>query len=325
MSAETSATLFAAPGRVDRLAARLLRERERKDRGPRPRRASRSAVETYEALVDQLTGAHRIDFDPIDWDRIEAEGPMAPAVARDALATVARRRLAEYRPSMADSLLGRERDRRRELMARLQEAVKADAELYGRAKAAADAHNRMLALASEVRCLKVPAIVGVLKANGAAAALKGLVEGASLHAAGADRLVIGLDLLEFDALPDEACRAQPAGPAYAPLSDAERAEFQLAYACSASLRAAIEVLKVAPVEEVEVVARLCPPKAESAADFLPVLQAGISAQALAKGQLRKLDAAQAMAAFGARLAWTPSHGLSPIRLDGPDVTARRAA
>lgn len=325
MSAETSATLFAAPGRVDRLAARLLRERERKDRAAGPRRATRNAVESYEALVEQLTGAHRIDFERLDWDRIEAEGPMAPAVARDALASVARRRLAEYRPSMADSFLGRERDRRRELMARLQEAVKADAELYGRAKAAADAHNRMLALGPEVRRLKVSAIVGVLKANGAAAALKAVVEGASLHAAGADRLVIGLDLQEFDALPDEACLARAAGPAYAPLTHAERAELQLGYACSVSLRAAMEVLKVAPIEQVEVVARLCPPKAESAADFLPVLQAEISTQALAKGQLRKLDAAEAMAAFGARLAWTPNQGLSPIRLDGPDITARRAA
>ncbi len=96
----------------------------------------------------------------------------------------------------------------------------------------------------DVRALKPEAIAGVMKANGAAAALKEVVEGFRLHADVGGRLIGEVDLIEFDAPPDEACKAE-GGLAYLPVPEAERYQIQLVNACSAVLRAALELLRVA--------------------------------------------------------------------------------
>ena len=301
-----------------------MREGDRRRRAGERRRASKAEAEAYEALVGRLTEAHHIVFKRIDWAKIEEDGPMAPTVPRDAVSSVARKKLADYRPTLADTLLGREQDRRRELTAKVVESSRADAELYARAKAEADAHNRMLGLAVEVRALNPDAIAGVLKVNGAATALKEVVEGFSLRAEG-QRLVAHVDLIEFDALPDEACKAGASGAAWTELPAADRAQLQLANACSAALRAALEVLQVAPVEIVEVVARLCRAGGLADTDFDPVLHVKVPAMALAKANLKKMEAPTVVTALGARLNWTAARGLAPIDLADLGLAPKRAA
>jgi hypothetical protein len=323
MSARPPAQILAPLSRVDRVAGRSLREGDRRRRAGERRRASKADAEAYEALIKRLTEAHHVVFKRIDWAKIEEDGPMAPSVSRDAVSSVARRKLADYRPSLADSLLGRERDRRRELTEKVVEAAKADAALYAKAKAQADAHNRMLALAGEVRALNPDAIAGVLKVNGAAKALKDIVEAWSLSAAGS-RLIAQVDLIEFDALPDEACKASAAGvAAWTELPAAERAQLQLANACSVALRAAIEVLQAAPVEIVEVVARVCRPGGDT--DFDPVLHVKVPAIALAKANLKKMEAPTIVSALSAALDWTNVRGLAPIKLDDAALAPKKAA
>jgi hypothetical protein len=46
----------------------------------------------------------------------------------------------------------------------------------------------------------------------------------------------------------------------------------------------------------------------------------VSAAALAKLQLRKLDAAPTVVALGAQVDWKPSRGLAAIRIDDPGLT-----
>lgn len=324
MSPRPPAQVVPPMSRVDRVTARSLRESERRKRGGERRRASKADAEAWQALAARLTEAHQVTFTRIDWAEIEAMGQVVPSIPRDAVSSVARRKLQEYRPSLADNLLGRERDRRRELMEKVIEAVKADAELYARAKAEADAHNRKLALANEVRALNADAIAGVLKANGAPKALKDVIEAFSLRNEGA-RLVGQIDLLELDALPEEACRAGAGGFAWTPLTDAERAELQLNYACSAVLRVAVEVLQAAPIETVEVVARLCRPTGSAETDFDTVLHAKVHAITIAKAPLKKIAATTVLPALGARFDWTPSRGLAAIDLDDIGLAARRAA
>jgi len=325
MTARPPAQVLAPISRVDRVAGRSLREGERRRRTAERRRATRADAVAHEALIARLTEAHHTAFKRIDWDKFEAEGPMAPSVARDAVSAPARKKLQDYRPSLADTLLGRERDRRRELTARVVEASRADAELYSRAKAQADAHNRMLTLAPEVRALNADAIAGVLKVNGAAEALKETVEAFSLRTEGKTRLIAQLDLLEFDAIPDEACTGGAAGAAWAEMTDAERGKLQLDNACSVALRAAVEVLQAAPVETVEVVARLCKPGGLAETDYQPVLHVKVAAAALAKANLRKMEAAPTLVAFGARINWTPADGLAAIEIADLGLAPRRVA
>jgi hypothetical protein len=326
MSARPPAQVLAPLSRVDRVAVRSLREGERRRRAGERRRASKADAEAYETLIARLTEAHHVVFKRIDWAKIEEDGPMAPTVPRDAVSSVARKKLSDYRPTLADSLLGRERERRRELTEKVVEAARADAELYGRAKAEADAHNRMLGLAAEVRALNPDAIAGVLKVNGAAKALKDVVEGFSLRAEGPARLVAQVDLIEFDALPDEACKAAVSGAAaWTELPPADRAQLQLANACSVALRAAVEVLQVAPVEIVEMVARLCRPGGLADTDFDPVLHVKVPAIALAKANLKKMEAPTIVSALSAALDWTAVRGLAPIELDAALAPKKAAA
>jgi hypothetical protein len=316
MTVQGSAPIISAMSRVDRVAGRGIRERDRKGRDAGRRRPSRTEAEAYEALIERLTKIHQVPFERIDWAKIEAEGPVVPTVARDAVSAAARRKLANYQPSMFDNLLGREREKRRELTEQVVSAAKADAELYARAKAQADAHNRTLALAGDVRALKVEAIAGVLKANGVAAMLKDVVEGFRLHADGRNRLIGEVDLIEFDALPDEACKGD-GGLSYVAITDAERFQIQLSNACSVVLRAAVELLQVAPVEAVEIVARLCRPGGLAETDLNPVLHVKVTAAALARLQPRKLEATPLVAELAAHIDWTPTRGLAPIKIDDP--------
>lgn len=315
MTAKPPVTVIPALSRVDRAAGRLVRDSDRKRRDASRRRATRADVEAHEALIVRLTEIHKVTPTRVDWSLIEAEGPVAPAIARDATSAAARKKLADYRPTLMDNLLGVEREKRRELMEKVIEATKVDAELWARAKAEADIHNRLLALAPDVRALKLEAIGGALAIRGALAPLKDLVEGVTLHEPTPGRIVARVDLVEFDALPDEACLAGPTSAAWIGMSAAERAELQLANACSLSLRVAVEILQVAPAEAVEVVARLCRTGGLVESDLHPVLHVKIPLAALVKLQLRKVDAAPTVAAFGARVAWTPARGLSPIDLE----------
>ena len=325
MTASPPAQVLAPLSRVDRVAGRSLREGERRRRAAERRRAARADLEAHEALIARLTEAHHTAFKRIDWDKLEADGPMAPSVARDAVSAPARKKLQDYRPTLADSLLGRERDRRRELTAKVVEASRADAELYARAKAQADAHNRMLTLAPEVRALNSAAVAGILKLNGATEALKESVEAFSLRTEGKIRLIAQLDLLEFDALPDQACTGGATGATWTEMTDAERAKLQLDNACAVALRAAVEVLQAAPVETVEVVARLCKPGGLADTDYQPVLHVKVPVAALAKANLRKMEAAPTLAALGARLNWTAARGLGPIEIDDLGLAPRRVA
>jgi hypothetical protein len=227
---------------------------------------------------------------------------------------------------MLDGLLGLEAGKRRKLTDRVVEAAKADAEAYGRALEAANAHNRILKLAPDVAALKPEAIAGTLRAGTIPAAFKGVVEGFEVTARPGGRLIGYVDLLEFDALPDEACTLSAGGfPSHAQIPAAERRQLQLANGCAAALRAAVEILQVAPVDAVEVVARLCPPGGLTEDDLQPVLYVKLPAAAFGKLDLRKAEAAPTVAALKGRLDWNSVRGFAPIRLADLDLEPSRLA
>lgn len=326
MTGAAPALIIAPKSRVDRITDRSIREDDRKNRQGRRRRPTKADVDKYDALIARLTKVHQAAFEPIDWDEIVETGPVAPSVARDAVSQAARRKLTQYRPSLMDSLLGREQEVRRALTAKVLEAGKADAALYAEAKAYAEEHNRLLRLAPDVRAMKPGAIAAAVKGRDGLAELRDVLEGMALDVVGA-RLVVRIDLMEFDALPDEAAVASAVGPSFAKLSPVERSELQLANACSAALRAAVEVLEVAPADTVELLARALRPSGLSEADMDPVLYLKIPRAALKKLDLRKLDAAPIATAFAARIDWAAQRGLAPIRVDdlGLGVVGQRAA
>jgi len=324
MSVQAPVTIIAAVNRVERIAGRGLRDRERKDRGRR--RATRTEASAHEALVVRLTQVHQVAFERMDWRTVVDIGPVAPAMKRDAHSAAAKRELSDYRPSMLDALLGLEAAKRRKLTDRVVDAAKVDAEAYGRALEAANAHNRILKLAPDVAALKTEAIAGALRAGTIASAFRDVVEGFEVVARPGGRLIGYVDLLEFDSLPDEACTLSNGGfPSHAQISLAERRQLQLANGCSTVLRAAVEILQVAPVDAVEVVARLCRPGGFTEDDMEPVLYVKLPISALAGLDLRKVEAPAAVAVLKGRLDWNSVRGFAPIRLDDLGLAERRLA
>ena len=313
MTSKDSAQVISAKSRIDRVADRAMRETQRKARNVGRRRPSRPDADAYKARIAALTEAHKIEFERVDWDEIIECGPVAPDISRDSESAAARRTLIEYRPSMMDSLLGREKERRRELTLKVGEAAKADTELYARAKAIAERHNKLLSLAPEVRALKLHAIAGALKANGIVEELEDVVEGLSLTAEGPGRIVAILDLPEYDALPDEKCTLGATGPAFAEVSAEDLGQLQLTCAASLALRVAAEILQVAPIDAVEVVARLCRRDDHDGEDLETVLHVKVPLVALKRLPLKDLDPAPALTAMGARLDWSDTGGLQPIQ------------
>ena len=306
------APVISATSRVDRVADRALRDTQRKARTAGRRRPSRPDVDAYKARIAALTEAHKIEFERVDWDEIVECGPVAPDISRDSESAAAKRALMEYRPSIMDNLLGREKERRRELMLKVGEAAKADTELYAYAKQVAERHNKLLALAPDVRALKLPAIANALKANGIVQALENVVEGLSLIAPGPGRIVAILDLPEFDVLPDEKCSIGAAGPSYGEISMADRCQMQLTCAASLVLRIAAEVLQIAPIDTVEVVARLCRHDDHEGDDLETVVHVNVSLAAFKKLQLMDVDPGPTLTGLGARLDWSDARGLVPI-------------
>jgi len=316
--------VIAAKSRVDRVADRALRETQRKARNAAGRRRpTRPEADAFKARVAALTEAHKIEFERVDWDDIVEMGPVAPDISRDSVSAAAKRALMEYRPSVMDSLLGREKDRRRELQAKISEAAKADVEIYQRAKAYADRHNQLLKLALDVRAMKLPALSGALKANGVTEALEDVVEGLALATEGPGRLVALVTIPEFDAIPEERCSMGPAGASYSEIPMTDRCQMQLACATSLVLRVAAEVLQVVPVEAVEVIARQCR-KDDDGSDLEPVLHVRVPLAAPKRIPLKDMEPAQALTAMGARLDWSDARGLNVIRLGDLGAPARAA-
>jgi hypothetical protein len=319
------AQVISAKSRVDRIADRGLRESQRKVRGTVRRKPSRADVAAYKARIAALTEAHKIEFERVEWDEIVECGPVAPDISRDSESAAAKRALLEYRPSIIDNLLGREQQRRRELLQKVSEAARADIELLARGKAYAERHNKLLALAPDVRALKVEAIAGALKANGIVEALEHVVEGLSLTAPTPGRIVAMLDLPEFDAIPDEKCSVGAAGGTYSDIPMPDRCQLQLKCAASLVLRVAVEVLQVAPLEAVEVIGRQCRHDDHEGGDMETVLHAKVSLAALKKVQLMDADPAPALSAMGLRLDWSDARGLAPIEGESATPRARVAA
>lgn len=323
--AREQAQVISAKSRVDRVTDRALREAQRKTPTPGHRRPSRSDVDAYKVRIAALTEAHRIEFEPIDWDEIVECGPVAPDISRDSESAAAKRALMEYRPSVMDNLLGREQERRRELMLKVGEAAKADTKRYAHAKAFTERHNRLLALAPEVRALKLHAIANALKANDIVQALGDVLEGLSLTAQGPGRIVAVVDLPDFVSLPDKKCGLGPTGPSYTEASMADRCQMQLTCAAALILRVAAEVLQVAPINTVEVVARLCRHDDPDGADLQTVAHVEISLAAMKEQQLTDADPAQILTGLGARLDWSDARGLAPIEGEFDTRKAGRVA
>lgn len=317
-------TIIATMSRVDRATKKALRERERKERSTARRSSAPELAARYAALFEQLTRAHCQKYERRDWAKIAEVGPVEPSVRAHALEKKARRALANYRPGVIDGLLGLQADRRRALTARVLEAAKKDAELYARAKRNADLHNLDVGLAAAITALEFPAIEAALKAHLPLPELQPILEGLAVEMPGPGRLVVHIDVLELDALPDESIGLDDAGRSvHAMISPGARREMHLTHVCSVALRVGQEVMSVVPIDRIEVLARCClpSPKGRGETEQQPIVHLRLTHQQLTSMDLRRMEPVSTLTALGGRLDWDVGRGFAPIAIDDLKLTA----
>lgn len=316
-------TIIATMSRVDRATKKALRARERKERAGVRRSTAPELAARYLELFEQLTRAHCVKYERRDWARIVETGPVEPSVQAHAMEKKARRALTNYRPGVIDGLLGLQQDRRRALAAKVLEAAKKDAALYAQAKRNAELHNLDLGLAAAMMALDFSAIEEALKAHVPASELAPVIEGLGVDMPTPGRLVVHLDVLEMDAMPDESVALTDAGKSvHSPLSSAVRREMHLTNVCSAVLRVGVEVLSVVPIERIDLLARgYLPGKTADGFEQHPILHVRLTHEALAQMDLRRLEPVSAVTALGARISWEIDRGFSPIPIDDLKLTA----
>lgn len=316
-------TIIATMSRVDRATKKALRARERKERAAVRRSTAPELATRYMELFEQLTRAHCVKYERRDWARIIETGPVEPAVQAHALEKKARKALANYRPGVIDGLLGLQQDRRRALAAKVLEAAKKDAQLYSQAKRNAELHNLDLSLATAIMAWDFNAIEAALKAHVPVQDLAGIIEGLGVDMPTPGRLVVHLDVLELDAMPDESVALTEAGKSvHSPLSSAARREMHLANVCSAVLRVGVEVLSVVPIEKIDLLARgFLPGKTADGFEQHPILHVRLSHEALRQMDLRRLEPVSTVSALGARISWEIERGFAPIPIEDLKLTA----
>ena len=317
-------TIIATMSRVDRATKKALRERERKERSTGRRSSAPELAARNGALFEQLTRAHCVQYERRDWARIAQVGLVEPAVRAHALEKKARQALASYRPGVIDSLLGLQASRRRALAAKVLEAAKKDAELYGVARRNADLHNLDVGLAAAMSALDYPAIEAALQAHLPIPALQPILEGLGAAMPAPGRLVVYIDALELDALPDESVALNDAGRSvHAMIAPAARHELQLAYVCSLALRVGLEVMSVVPIGHVDLLARcfLPAPKGRGEGELHPVVHLRLTHEQLKAMDLRRLEPVSTVTAVGGRIDWDAGRGFAPIPIEDLKLTA----
>jgi hypothetical protein len=317
---ETAKTIIATMTRIDRVTKRATRERERKDRLAERQKRPEVPVEAatrFDTLVEQLTRAHCVKYIRKDWGEIARRGLVEPMPRTNEKERAARRALQNYQPGMIDALFKMEKDRRRALVARVLAAAKADHDLYEKGKRAAEAHNTDVTVAAGVLALDLTAIESTLRANLDFPALRPALEGFALSQPVPGRFIVYIDALEFDALPDEACVAQPGGrAAYVALPRTNIQEMHLSNVCSISLRIGVEVLAAVGVDAVEVVTRCqLPVPGAKDTEQHPILYVKLTHQAMIRMDLSKLEPVSTVTALGGRLDWDATGGFSPINVE----------
>lgn len=316
-------TIIATMSRVDRATKKALRARERKAREGVKRSTAPSLAADYEVLFERLTRAHCVKYERRNWRDVLETGPVEPAVRANTLEKKARHALANYRPGVIDGLLGLQADRRRALAAKVLEAAKKDAELFARAKRNAELHNLDLELAETMMALELGSIERALKAHLSAEELTPILEGLGVDMPAPGKLVVHLDVLELDAMPDERVGLNENGRSvHAYMSGAERREMHLANVCAVVLRIGVEVLSVVPIDKVEILARCFLPggAGRDALDQHPILHVSLSHEAVRAMDLRRMEPVSTVTSLGARISWEIDRGFSPIPINDLKLT-----
>lgn len=274
---------------------------------------SANAAAEYEAVIEALTGAHRVKLSRHDWHKI-ATSPPVPAPDRgDDAERRAVANLADYSPGWFTRLLKRD-VRARELLAEAVHAAKAqDNADHDRRFNAAERQNHLIAEAQCILDQNPNAMARALDEHSALGSLPYSVEGLDIRFMDG-RIIAIVDGLDIEDIPDESITLLKSGKASVKaLPTGKRLEIHRDAVCSAAVRVAIEFLAVLPIDEVEVVMLSdILDRGSGHIDASPVLYLRVTQQAINTLNIERADASALVNRLGGHLEWNKRDGLRPI-------------
>lgn len=274
------------------------------------------------ARVALLTQCHRIAYSPRDWATVAAR-PRINIVRTNEREAEARQALHAYRPGWLAQLFGSDRDRRRQLAARVAEAASEDEQAYRAAWREAQAHNQEIDFACKLAELDMRTINEALAEHTKLSEVYGAVQRFRFSSPAKGRLQILIEALDLSEMPNEEAERLPQGRAVfrkAPIG--RRHQTHGANVCAVALRFAVEMLGFLPLDAIEVVVHgdLRDPQT-GLFDRLPILQLTLTHAQAATAPFVKADPMNLAAQLGARINWTIQGGFGPIELTGQSAEA----
>ncbi|WP_226635881.1 hypothetical protein [Brevundimonas poindexterae] len=272
------------------------------------------AADEYQQLIEQLVGAHRVAFRPIDWAAI-AKRPSLPSPERSsAHEDAARRALADYRPNWFERTLGLATGKVRALEQAVADAALQDDASHRAACWKAKAADDEQEFARKLVALDRDAVATVVNEQSGLGKLPFCVEALDLYFSTDGEMTARVDGLDLDDMPTQSVTLLQSGKASVkPLSPAKIHDLHRANICASALRVAIELLQVVPIPMVEVVMEtdLLDP-ATGHIEPKPVLTVKVSRQAIASLALERTEALAVVERLGGKMDWNSRRGFVGI-------------
>lgn len=311
--------------RIEREAKRAARAKELQERFGAAGDGRMGPAAEADALAQKilrLTSCHRVPYRPRDWASVAAK-PRIQVVRTNEREMEARRALNAYRPGWLEQLFGSDREKRRQLAARVAEAVTQDEQAYREAWREAVKHNTEIDFACKLAELDMRTINDSLAEHTTLPAAYEAVDRFRFSSPTKGRLQIQIEAHDLAGLPCEEAERQPGGRAvFRPMPRGRLHQLHGANVCAAALRFAVEMLGFLPLDEVEVVTH-CDLRNPSTGLFErhPILQLKLTHIQAASTPFERAEPIALAAQLGAKMNWSVQSGFQPISLDGAEADA----
>ena len=276
--------------------------------------AAADAADEYQQMIDQLVGAHRIGFKPMDW-ATTAQRPLLPLPERASThVDAARRALSAYQPNWFDRTFGLAKGNWAQLESAVASAALRDDDVHRAACDDMRVVNDHIDLARKLVAFDRDAVVKVVNERSGLGDLPFCVEALDLYFGTGGEMTARVDGLDLDDMPTQSVTLLQSGKASVKaLSPAKVQELHRANICASALRVAVELLQVVPVPIVEVVMEtdLLDP-ATGHIEPKPVLIVKVSRQAIATLALERTEATAVVERLGGEMDWNSRRGFAAI-------------
>ena len=282
--------------------------------------ASAQAAADHDAMIDALTGAHRILFQRIDWLTLATAPPPAEPERSDMHERTMLAALEDYRPGWIARTFGREIKERQRLAVQIEIARDRDSAVFDELQGDVARQREQIAIAQRLVHREPDAVFDALDTRSSLGDLPFSVEGLTAKLVDG-RLIAIVDGLDLEDMPEQSITLLQSGKAsLKTITAAKRQELLRDSLCSAAVRVAAECLMAVPFDMAEVLmlTDLLNP-GTGHIHSVPVLYLRATAQALEAINLERAESAALAERLGGHMSWNKRDGFKEISAAAFDI------